>query len=513
MRFNSDVAFWAHWAKWPIAGAGGGIQLPPSGGGSTGGPTGTPGNLLDLQKLAYDFNINPFEPSDELDAIKEIIALATQLGRDPKDLKFIFDLKDKGLITPTTAQKLLFGDGSGEAGSGGTRLSTDDPRYWELAYAELDQKERQSIRETEAGLRNSGLDADSARQQALASLIQSRNINQINLASTYGDIAAQAAQFSANPRDAVADLNFRNAVGGATPYGAAQSQAQFPELQSKLNDKFQELFGGAANTLSRAQEFLLAPPPAEFFGAETRQQLGLQPTAAQGLASGGTGAVASPTPTAPAPNPLQQLSDALGGAGLRTGGLTGDLTPKGEDFIKWVTAANGGVQPTTAEDGVNMNIMEPAAMVGQSGRVYFTVAETDPEEVIVKKLPSTKEREKKEKDAAKKFTQQTSGATRMAQGGSAAVMPDASTFINELRKQLGSLGGAGGGTGGFGTALPDIRLLAGAPANALAEDPDLMNYAKAGFSSMGISDDTFLSTLRKFTPNAPVNNSPRVNWL
>lgn len=373
----------------------------------------------------------------------------------------------------------------GLSGSGGPSYppAHTDPRYWDLQYRELYEQAR-----------NNNLDANSARQQARATLEANMRNAGIDMVTASTTAAKIAADYAANPRDAVAELNFRNAAAkegqGATPFGAAMSSPSFPQYQSALENKFQELFGGVGGDLARAREMVAAPIPQEYLPNQQPPTMQL-PQQENGLAA---------------------LQNAFATGGFREDGLTGDLTPKGEDFIKWVTATNGGVQPATAEDGVNMNIMEPAMVIGQSGRVYATLAETDPEELIVKPLPSVVERKKKEKEEGKKFMQATQGAQRMQSGGSASVIPDTTDFINQLRQALSGLGGSGGGTGQFATELPDLRLLAGAPAAQLAQDPDLMDYALAGYSRRGISPRSVAATLQRFTPEGIMNNFPRLSF-
>lgn len=369
-------------------------------------------------------------------------------------------------LSDADSKRYLGSIGVGGIGAGGTRLTSDDPRYWDLQYKQL-----------QAQLMNMGLDAESARRQALASLIANRNAQSVDLASTSGNIAAQAAQLAGNPRDAPSELMFRNAVAsegqGGAPFGAAMSSPSFPKYQTALQDKFQELFGGVGGDLERARQFVSSPPPAEFFGPELRQDLNLPafpPINIPGLAEGGTVS----------------------------------------------TRTKPGYSPTSAEGGLNLNLFEPAMVVGMdSGHVYATVAEPRPdgsrrgEQLIVKPLPSEVEKDKKFKEQGKKATQSFAS---MAQGGTVNV-PDPSDFINELRKSLSGLGGPGGGAGAFGTPLPDLRLLAGEPMNRLLEDPDLLDYALAGYSSFGISPRSALATVKKFTPSSPINNAPRVSFL
>jgi hypothetical protein len=401
-------------------------------------------------------------------------------------------------------------------GASGQRLTSDDPRYWDLQYRQL-----------EAELINSGLDAESARRQALATLITNRNAQSVDLAQTSGNIAADAAKFAANPRDAVADLHFRNAVGGSTPHGSAMSSPHFPEYQTALQNKMQELFGPTARLLGRAEQNLAAPPPSEFFGPELRGELGLpQGQQLPSVSFTGQGSPVTPNPSAA---PAPPAGGAAGGGGItRAQGTEYQANldrvtqayqndPAGaEEFFRRVTEINKGIPPATAEAGANLNIMEPAMIIGKSGRVYATMAETDPEQLIIKPLPSVMERKKKEKESAANFMKMTEGATRMQHGGTVNSIPDASDFIAELRKNLMSLGGTGSGTGAFDTPLPDARLLAGEPARLLGEDPDALGYTQAGYSSFGTSPESLAAAIKKYTPNSARRYSesslPRVNF-
>lgn len=380
-------------------------------------------------------------------------------------------------------------DGGGSGGGGSTqRLASDDPRYWDLQYQQLYQ---QAL--------NTGLDAESARRQALATLITNRNAQSVNLAQTSGDIAAKAAQFAANPRDAVADLMYRNAIGGSTPYGST-GNAAFGDLQNGLQNKFQELFGGVAGDLSRARDFISAPPPAEFLqpasnipGINTNTTL--PATSDYGQMPGGQAPQQAP---APQMNGLSALIDKLN-----------SFDPQQKDaFVKWVTAANGGAPPATAEGGINLNIAEPAMVVGiHSGRVYTTLAEKDPEQLIVKPLQSTMERMKQQKQSAQKSQ---NGIPMMEGGGTASVIPNVDDFMTQLRTNLSRLGGQGGGVGAGNDPLNNLRLLAGAPESMM--DPDLRQYLYAAESARGISPDTVDFTLKRYSPQAIQNNLPRISF-
>lgn len=132
-----------------------------------------------------------------------------------------------------------------------------------LDYAQLNQNEQDAVRQLAYQYYNSTNDANAARQQALATLIQAKQNGAINLAQTSGQIAAQAAQFASNPRDAVADINYRTAIGGATPYGSTNNP-QFGQYQTALDNKFNELFGGVGQDLQNARQYLQQPIPQEY---------------------------------------------------------------------------------------------------------------------------------------------------------------------------------------------------------------------------------------------------------
>jgi hypothetical protein len=325
--------------------------------------------------------------------------------------------------------------GAATGGGGGSvsRMAGDDPRYWALEYAKLDQDERLTLAKIEADLKNAGMDANSARQQALAGLIANKNTQAVGLAGESINAAKIAADYAANPRDAVAELHFRNAVGGPAPFSAMSGHpTESAQYKTALDAKFQK-------------EFLAA---------------------------------------------------------MR------DNPQKAQDFRKYVTAN----RMTTAEDGININVPEMAAVIGlETGRVYSTLAEPRedgtprPEQLRVIPLPSEKEKDKElaeRKKAGKDMLKATANATRMAGGGTITGIPQPSDFIAELRKALSMLGGTGGGVGPTTTALPSPRLLAGAPARMLEEDPDLAAYTQAGYSSMGISPDTLAAQIARFTPRS-----------
>jgi hypothetical protein len=179
-----------------------------------------------------------------------------------------------------------------------------------------------------------------------------------------------------------------------------------------------------------------------------------------------------------------------------------------------------GFSPASSEGGTNLNIHERAVVVGESGHIYATLGEKRPdgsiraEQLMVKPLKSEVEKDKQLAENGKKVIESQKQTMKgFAAGGMITAGQEPSQFINEIRKTLGGLGGAGGGTGAFRPALPDIRLLAGAPANALADDPDLLDYTKAAYSSMGISPNNLMATLKKFQTASPIGNTPRVSFI
>ena len=385
----------------------------------------------------------------------------------------------------TNAYLKYLGGASGATGGGGggsSRLASDDPRYWEMQQQELDldwakltSDEKMQAEQIRAQLINAGLDAETARRQALASLIQSRNSNSIDLASTSGNIAAQAAQFAANPRDAIAELQFRGATGMGPAFGAI-GNAEFGGYQSKLDDKFQQMFGGVAGDLSRAREYVNSIPPTEFFGAETRQALDLPLLPQQEMLSG-YGQQSNPLDamvqklqgmSAPDQESFRRYTDpAYRERQTRIEDAYTNDPVAAEDFFRKIAELNGGVRPPAAEDGINMNIHEPAMVMGMSGKIYATMAENDPEQLRVIPLPSVKkaraaqEKMQKErmkngqgggdmlKQARQEFLEATQGAQRMAMGGTVTSNP----YGKEIRGLTGGIGyGRRGRQRGVGSA-------------------------------------------------------------
>ena len=489
--------------------------------GTSGGGAAASGGWLGLDWL-----------TEVLDKAKDTAFLST-MGITPDQIKQIQYLDKLGILTPTLAQKLLFGEGA--SGGGSQRMVSDDPRYWDLQYKQLEQ---QYI--------NMGLDAESARRQALTTLITNRNHTAVDVANTSASIAKTKADYAANPRDAVAELIYRNQVGGVTPF-ADTANNQFGEYGKTLAEKGVEMFSGVDRDLNQARLYRDAIPQTEFYGPETRAQLGLSPTAAQGLA-GGTGTVA-PAAGTPAPAPLDLVRqqfltnpDALQGFqnfanfdAANTGqaladqgytspdpGVTGVRRYAEGGKIDFGGIFEGrskdGFSPSSSEGGTNLNIHERAIIVGESGQIYGTLGEKRPdgsiraEQLQIKPLKSEVEKDKKLADAKKaqvETQQQTLKA--FAHGGTATATPD--DFMQQLSDLLSTYGGAGGGTA---TPLGGTRHLAGAPANALLADPVLKDYTEAAYSAKGIDPRTLWADIEKFSPQDAMRRGQttgRVNFL
>lgn len=420
-------------------------------------------------------------------------------------------------------------DGVGGSGSSG-RLSTDDPRYWDFQYQQLASEEKRAADSLAAQYANMGLDAEASRRQALTTLITNRNNGAIDIYKTAGEQAAQAAQFAANPRDAMTDLFFRNAMGNATPNGDS-SGAAGDARQKGFFDRFNEIFGGLAGDKARAVDFISAIPTMDY----------LQPAAVGPAAAAinpNTPVPASPMPApqgAPAPN-----NDTAGALQF----LQAMQDPqKATDFRKWVTggqyqapasAAKGGsfnfddifdnrgrpgASPTSSEGGLNMNIHERAVIVGESGQVYGTLGERRPdgsvraENLIIKPLKSEVAKDKAMEESGKQAVEsQGKTLAGFKSGGSVASIPKPSDFLEELRKNLGMIGGSGGNATGYDshTGIQPLRTFAGAPWERMS--PTQREYLYAAQSAAGVSPEEVDWTVKQFTPNAPINNFPRVTW-
>lgn len=359
-------------------------------------------------------------------------------------------------------------DGSDGSGADMRPREFDDPRYWDLQYKQLEQD-----------LLNSGLDAESARRQALASLITSRNSTAADLYSTDVNAAKIGAEFAGNPRDALSDIYYRNAVGGATPYGDMSGEAG-GQLQQGLFNRFNEIFGGIAGSRAKAWDFASAIPPSEY----------LQPSSAGGDINRNT--------TLP---------------GAAQGGVF-NIDPG-------VPNEEKGYSPSSTEGGLNLNIFEPAVIMGvDSGRIYAKLAEPRPdgtrrgEQVVVKPLKSETEKDKMLQEMGK---QPVSGnfpqIPGMATGGTAKVLPRPDEFINQVKINLSRLGGSGGGAGGAtdpNTGVAPLRLYAGAPDAAMS--PTQRAYLYAVQSQAGVSPEEVDWTLKQFSHTTPINNFPRVSF-
>lgn len=528
MKFHDDAAFWAHWARWPIAGA---QEWPPV---WPEWPSGTGENLTEEQQnLPADLSealrrrtaerwrklynaIPPYirEQGIQLDefhwvdpATGTVWELRAQTSGDP----VVVQLSDADSRRYLASIGAAGGGTGGSASSGGGGGASTDPRYW----AELDRQFQLDVQRLQADLMNMGLDAETARQQALASLIANRNATAADVANISANVARTVAEFAANPRDAVAELIYRNQAAGGTPFGDLMNEG-FGAYGKALADKAASIFQPVAQDIQQARVYRDAIPPVEFFGPETRQQLGLPVTAAQSLAGGGTSAVV-PAAAEPAPvNPLQALVDRLHA-----------MSPEEQEaFRRWTSPEYRMLQEqaiTNSEGGLNINIKHPAVVIDTvTGQIISTIAEPDPvtgeaqpEQLIVKPLPSVVKRRKENERAAKAAGMQVrptgAGVPQMQDGGTITATPD--DFMAQLRAYLGRLGGTGGGAGAFSSPLPSPRLLAGEVWNRLSDDPVAMDYALAGYSALGIDPRTIEATVRKFTPTSPMNNMPRVNWI
>ena len=482
--------------------------------GTTSGST----TLADLQKIAYNYGIDPTRlPQEERDQLLKILKIANSLGRDPNEISTLLDLSDAGFVTPSFLQKLLFGDG---AGSTGTRLASDDPRYWDLQYKQL-----------EAQLINSGLDAESARRQALTTLITNRNNMAVDVARTSADVAKTSAEFAANPRDTFAEAYYRNQVGGTTPFGDT-SNASFDAYQKALADKASSIFQPVAADLNAARGYRDSIPQTEFYGPETRAQLNLPPTAAQEL-TGSTGAVQPAAVDATAPfDPMAALTAARAGAGSDEAFMEGLRKLAGAAGEKPSFAKGGqvnfgdifnnrdkpGFSPSSSEGGTNLNIHERAVIVGESGQVYGTLGEKRPdgtvraEQLIIKPLKSEMDKDKKLADGNKAVVEsQKKTLASFVEGGSVTASPD--DLMEQFTMLLQRLGGAHGGTSDpFG----GTRQLVGAPANAIMDDPFLQGVTEAVYSRKGIRPEQLWADIAKFTPKSAQlvgQTMPRVNFL
>lgn len=338
----------------------------------------------------------------------------------------------------------------------------------------------------------------------LKDLITNRNTESVNLANVYDTAAKNAADFAANPRDSVADLMYRKAVGlngqQATPYGSI-SNSQFGQYGNALADKMQAMFGPAADALKRAGEFVGSIPPSEYLAPP-------QTPAPAGASTGGGGGGGSTPPPAPASSPPPPASNAPQGSGPLGYGPVPGMSHGGNVIVRpqigHTMGGNHMVGATTSEGGLNMNVPEPARIVGQSGHVYATLAEHAPEQVIVKPLPSA-QKAQKDNEA---FMKQTAGAKRYDAGGAITFGTDPSQFMDQLRQQFGMRGI----NTASGSALPDPRLLAGTAGTDLLADPLMKSYAQAGYSALGIDPNELDYTINRFSPAGIRPELPKVTF-
>lgn len=501
-------------------------------GGGGGGSTSTDYDLL--QRIAYTFGVNPWKLTPQqiaqYAAILQVQELSSQhpdwqqidathwISSNGRVQELTRDSKGNPTFNEWTAgdSKAWLAEnaaGGGGSGGGGSRLASDDPRYWEMQQKQL-----------EAQYMNMGLDAESARRQALTTLITNRNNTAADTAQISANVAKQIADFAANPRDAVAELMYRNQVGGSTPFGDLTND-NFGEYGRALAEKAASIFQPVGQDIQQLRTYRDTAFPVEFTAPSS---------AVQQVTGGGTAPIASPTAAAPAPNPLQALRDRLESMN----------TQQQYDFRKWTdpdfraknpgpapfaeggqinfeglfeSRSKPGYSPASSEGGTNLNLHERAVVVGESGHVYATLGEKRPdgtmraEQLIIKPLKSEVEKDKKMAEGNKAVVEtQKQTMASFAGGGTVSATPD--DFMEQLRQYLGSLGGSGGGTGQVSTPLQSPRLLAGAPYERLLEDPDLLDYTRSGFSALGISPRNLEATIRKFTPSGIINNSPRVSF-
>ena len=453
----------------------------------------------------------PSQPESTGDPfIDSLIAQGYQIARNSKGGLYAFKPGDRRNPADTISIPDYFEDGGS-----GSRLASDDPRYWQLQYAQL-----------AAQLMNSGLDAESARRQALATLITNRNNTAVSAADLSAQIAKQKADYMANPRDAFAELYYGNQVGGSTPFGDTNNP-EFAKYRGALTEKGNAMFTDVNSDLGKLREYRDSIPPVDF----------LNPTpAVQQILRGTGGGLPASTATAPA----NDIAGAL--QWLAKMGTSEAPTQAGLDFRKWVTPqamAKGGqidfdgmvkgremmgASPSSSEGGTNINIHERAIIVGESGKVYGMMGEkredgtVRAEQLIIKPLPSEVEKDKKLEEAGKAIVEsQKKTMASFAEGGSVtAGQHTPEELMAQLSQMLNRLGGSGGGTGVSGSTQPDPRMLAGAPWEALQRDRRNLALTYAGYSSLaggGIDPLTLEDTIKKFTPNAPINNSPRTSFI
>lgn len=136
-----------------------------------------------------------------------------------------------------------------------------------LGYAQLSSRETLAAEKNATTLSVAGTRSADARAADLRALLTSRMSDAVSLANAYDTAAKNAADFAANPRDAYASILYRNAMfgkQGATPFGSTGNDA-FNGYGSALQQDYQQMFQGAQDALSRAQAFVDAPPPAQYY--------------------------------------------------------------------------------------------------------------------------------------------------------------------------------------------------------------------------------------------------------
>lgn len=402
----------------------------------------------------------------------------------------------KGTLLPQYLQKAL-----GGLGGAGTRLASDDPRYWQLQYDQLAQQ-----------YMNSGLDAESARKQALASLIANRNNTATDVAKTSSDVAKNLAEFAANPRDTYAEAIYRNQVGGSTPFGDT-GNAAFGEYGKALAAKVGSIFQPVAADLNAARGYRDQQFPVDFTGTSPATQVAFDRAGVP---------AAAPPPAAP-----NELAGAL--QWLQAMGSSENPTQAGQDFRKWVTPASAakggtfnfdtmfsdrakpGASPSSSEGGTNLNIHERAVIMGESGHIYGTLGEKRPdgtvraEQLQIKPLKSEVEKDKKLEEGNKAIVEtQKKTLASFAGGGTATSSPSLDEMTSQYSLLLQRLTGESGG-GGTSTPFGGTRNLAGAPANALLADPYLKGVTEGVYSSPAgafINPEQLWADIAKFTPKS-----------
>ena len=430
-------------------------------------------------------------------------AFLRSMGLTQEQIDQIKFLDDLGVLTPTLAQKLLFGDSAG-GGSDMRSREFDDPRYWDLQYKELQQE-----------LLNSGWDAESARIQALATVRANRNNTALGIADTSAVVAAQQAKFAASPRDTYAEGIYRAATGGV-PFGDIRNE-RFKDYQAALTDKQASIFQNVAGDLDSARRFRDEPVNVDFLGPEARAAQGLALTPAQVLAGNTAASTFDPTAV---------LQAARQGAGSDEAFMEGlkklAALPKsyaGGGKIDFGGIFDGrdkpGFSPSSSEGGTNLNIHERAVILGESGQIYGTLGEKRPdgtvraEQLQIKPLKSEVEKDKKLQEADKAIVEtRKQTMASFAEGGQVNFGGTSQQKYDLFEMLLKQLGGAGGGTQDpFGGA----RNLAGLEDEIFA-DPYLRDVTEATYDRMGVRPEQLWADVAKYVTKSPSYNRPMVNY-